>query len=174
MTAWHSSIAASLAFFLLHSYIILHSIEKGYSLRLSRATSSPINNQIISFYPSLFYLSLFLCTCEDSQKENCHDPTSTTSCISTGNVGFVLGGGCLTLPAYLLAAQTYTPCVGLLFSWYPACLACSHRGLLTCLAWAHCFYGIHYAWHALVAAFSHALRGLVVLAVSITPGVLSS
>jgi len=59
--------------------------------------------------------------------------------------------------------SSHTPCVGSLFSWYPSCLVWSRRGLLTCLAWAHCSHGIDHAWHGLVAVFSHALHGLLVL-----------
>jgi len=39
---------------------------------------------------------------------------------------------------------------------------------------ARCFRGILHARHGLVAVFSQALRGLIVLAVSVTPGVVSS
>jgi len=53
--------------------------------------------------------------------------------------------------------------MGSLFSRYPSCLACSRRDLLTRLASAHCFRGIHHTWCGLVAVFSHALHGFVVL-----------
>jgi len=45
---------------------------------------------------------------------------------------------------------------------------------LTHLAWARCSRGIRHPWCGLLTVFSHALRGLVVIAVSITPGVVSS
>ena len=54
-TAWYSSIAASVAFFLLHSYILLDSGKKRYSLRLPLAILSPINDQIISLFLSLSF-----------------------------------------------------------------------------------------------------------------------
>jgi len=45
---------------------------------------------------------------------------------------------------------------------------CSSRGLLTGLAWACCSRGIRHAWCGLVVVFTHALRGIVVLAVSVS------
>ena len=95
----------------------------------------------------------------------------------------------VTLPAYSRAARSlavsitpgmvslqssHTPCVGSLFSRYPSRLAWSRHGLLTRLAWVRCSGGIHHAWHGLVGVTSHAFRGLVVLAVSVTPDVVSS
>ena len=53
--------------------------------------------------------------------------------------------------------------MGSLFSRYPSCLLWSRRGLLTRVAWARCSHGIRHAWCGLVAVFSHALRGFVVL-----------
>jgi len=80
----------------------------------------------------------------------------------------------LTLLEYLRTAPTHTPCMGSLSSRYPSCPVCSCRGLLTCLACPRCPHGICHAWHAIVAVFSHALHGLVVLPVSIMSGVLLS
>jgi len=51
----------------------------------------------------------------------------------------------------------------LIVSRYLSRLACSHHGLLTCLAWACCSCGIRHAWHGLVAVFSYTLHGVVVL-----------
>jgi len=83
----------------------------------------------------------------------------------------------VTLPAYSRAARTHTS--GVLtrrssFSRYPSRPAWSHRGPLKRLAWARCSRGIRHARRGLVAVLSHALGGLVVLAVSVTPGVVSS
>ena len=39
----------------------------------------------------------------------------------------------------------------------------SRRGLLTHLAWARCSRSIHHVCHGLVAVFSHALHGFIVL-----------
>jgi len=73
----------------------------------------------------------------------------------------------------LIAVLSHALC-GSLFSRYPSCPVWSRRGPLTQLAWARCSRGICHARHGLVAVLSHALRGLVVLAVSVTPGVVSS
>jgi len=83
----------------------------------------------------------------------------------------------VTLPAYSRAARTHTS--GVLtrrssFSRFPSRPAWSRRGPLTHLAWARCSRGIRHAQSGLVGVLSHALRGLVVLAVSVTPGVVSS
>jgi len=83
----------------------------------------------------------------------------------------------VTLPAYSRAARTLTS--GVLtrrssFSRYLSHPAWSRRSPLTCLVWARCSRGIRHAWCGRVAVLSHALRGLVVLAVSVTPGVVSS
>ena len=68
-TAWHSSIAASFAFFLPHSYILLHSSEKDtryvYRERLHHPSTIKSSRSV-----PLSFLSLFLCTCEDSKKGN--------------------------------------------------------------------------------------------------------
>ena len=61
-----------------------------------------------------------------------------------------------------------------LFSRYPLRPTWSLHGLLTRLAWARYSRGICHVWCGLFAVFSHALCGLVVLAVSVTPGVVSS
>ena len=87
--------------------------------------------------------------------------------------GFVVLAVSVT-PGVLSSRSSHTPCVCSLSSRYPSRPACSRRGLLTRLAWARCPRGIRHTRRALVAVFSHALRGLVVFAVSITPGVLSS
>ena len=55
------------------------------------------------------------------------------------------------------------PCVGSLFSQYPSRLVWSHHGLLTRLAWARCSHSIRHTWRGLIAIFSHALCGFVVL-----------
>ena len=83
----------------------------------------------------------------------------------------------VTLPAYSHAARTHTS--GVLtcrssFSRYPSRPAWSRRGPLTRLAWARCSRGIRHAWHGRVAILSYTLRGLVVLAVSVTPAVVLS
>jgi len=83
----------------------------------------------------------------------------------------------VTLPAYSHAAHTHT--CGVLtcrssFSQYPSRLACSRRVRFTRLAWARCSRGIRHTRHGLITVLSHALRGLVVLAVSVTPGVVLS
>jgi len=91
----------------------------------------------------------------------------------------------LTLPAYLHAACTHTPCVCWLSSRYPLRLAWSRRSLFIRLAWCHCSRCIRQARLALrrvrthtlcviSSAFSHALLGLAVLVVSVTPRVVSS
>ena len=59
----------------------------------------------------------------------------------------------VTLPAYSRATRCHT------------------SGVLTCRSSSR---GIRHAQHGLVAVLSHALRGLIVLAVSVTPGVVSS
>jgi len=69
VTAWYSSIAASVAFFLLHSYILL---ESGKKILVTSTSSDFITRQrsnhlVLSLSLSL---SLFLCTCEDSKKGN--------------------------------------------------------------------------------------------------------
>ena len=83
----------------------------------------------------------------------------------------------VTLPAYSRATHTHTS--GVLtprssFSRCPSRPAWSRGGPLTCLVWACCSRGICHARRGLVAVLSHALRGLVVLVVSITPDVVSS
>ena len=50
-----------------------------------------------------------------------------------------------------------------MFSRYPSHLMWSRRGLLTHLAWARCSRSIHHVCHGLVAVFSHALHGFIVL-----------
>jgi len=77
-------------------------------------------------------------------------------------------------PDVVSSRSFHMPCMGLLVSRYPSCLAWSRHGLFTRLAWAHCSCGICHAGCVLVTVFSHALRVLVVLAVSITPSVVSS
>jgi len=59
--------------------------------------------------------------------------------------------------------------VGSLFSRYPSRPAWSRRGLLSRLAWVRCSHT-----PCVGSLLSHALLGLVVLAVSVTPGVVSS
>jgi len=117
-------------------------------------------------------------------------------------LGFVARAVLLTLPAYSHFRRTYTLFGHSLFSRL-AWARCSHgirharRGLfmalLTCLAWVRCShtpcvrslfsrYPSHAAWSlrgssqtpCVGSVFSQAVRGLVVLAVSITPGVVSS
>jgi hypothetical protein len=78
------------------------------------------------------------------------------------------------MPGVVSSRSSHTPCVGSLFSRYPSRLAWSRRGLLTRFTWARCSRGIRHAWRGLVAVFSHTLCGLVVLAVSVTPDVVSS
>ena len=83
----------------------------------------------------------------------------------------------VTLPAYSRAVHTHTS--GILtrhssFSRYPSRAAWSRRSPLTRLAWARCSRGIRHARRGIVAVLSHPLRELVVLAVSVTPGVVSS
>ena len=58
--------------------------------------------------------------------------------------------------------SSHMPCVGSLFSRYPSRLAWSSRGLLTRLAWARSR-SIRHSWRHLIAGFSHAWRGFVVL-----------
>jgi len=77
-------------------------------------------------------------------------------------------------PGVVSSQSSHTPCVCSLFSRYPSRPAWSRRGPLIRLAWACCSRGIHYTRRGLVAVLSHTLRGLLVLAVSITPGVVSS
>ena len=77
-------------------------------------------------------------------------------------------------PGVVSSRSSHTPCVGSLVSRYPSRPVWSRRGLLTRLAWARWSRGIRHARRGLVAVFSHALRGLVVLAVSVTPCVVSS
>ena len=85
---------------------------------------------------------------------NCQDPALTTPYYLTGNVGSVLWGKLvITLPAYSRAARSHT------------------SGVLTRLSSSR---GIRHAWRGLVAVLSPLLRGLVVLVVSVTPGVVSS
>ena len=83
----------------------------------------------------------------------------------------------VTLPAYSHAARTHTS--GVLtrrssFLRYPSHPAWSRHGPLTRLAWARGSRGIRHARHGLVAVLSHALRVLVVLAVSVTPSLVTS
>jgi len=61
-------------------------------------------------------------------------------------------------PGVVSSWSSHTPCGGSLFSQYP-----SRRSLLTHLVWARCSRGILHAWRGLIAVFSHALRGFVVL-----------
>jgi len=124
----------------------------------------------------------------------------TTPCCSTGNLGSVLRASSkshllrthapliVTLLAYSCAARSHISgvlmCrsysrfrrthVPLVVSRYPSRLVWSRRSLLTHLAWACCSRGIRHAWRGLVAVFSHTLHGLVVLAVSVMSGVVSS
>ena len=77
-------------------------------------------------------------------------------------------------PGMVSSRSSHTPCVGSLFLRYPSHPAWSCRGPLTRLAWARCSSDICYPQRGLVAVLSHALRGLVVLAVSVTPSVVSS
>ena len=101
----------------------------------------------------------------------CQDPASTSPWGSTGNVGWGLWHGRSysrfrrthtsgVLTRSLWTRCSHTPCVGLLFSRYPLRPAWSLRGSshTPCVG----------------SLFSHALRGHVVLAVSVTPGVVSS
>jgi len=67
------------------------------------------------------------------------------------------------MPGVLSSRSSHTPCGASLFSWYLSRLVCSCCSLLTHLAWACCSRGIRHAWCGLVAVFSHALRGFVVL-----------
>ena len=78
------------------------------------------------------------------------------------------------MPGVVSSRSSHTPCMGSLFSPYPSRPAWSRRGPLTRLTWARCSCGIRHAWRGLVVVHSHALFGLVVLAVSATPGVVSS
>jgi len=108
----------------------------------------------------------------------------------------------LTLPAYSHFRHTYTLFVYSLFSrlaWARCSRGIRHArcglfaALLTCLAWVRCShtpcmgslfsrYPSHPAWSlrgsfhtpCVGSLFSHAVRGLVVLVVSVTPGVVSS
>jgi len=101
-------------------------------------------------------------------------PSQLTHCsYSYALHGFIVLAVSVT-PGVLLSRSSHTPCMGLLSSRYLSCLACYRRGILTRLAWARSPPGIHHARSALVALFSHVLRGLIFLAVSFTPGVLSS
>ena len=123
-----------------------------------------------------------VCTTQEHQKRNhanrakrkqipCQDPASTSPWGSAGNVGWGLWRGRSysrfrrthtsgVLTRSLWTRCSYTPCVGSLFSRYPSHPAWSLRGSsqMPCVG----------------SLFSHALRGLVVLAVSVTPGVVSS
>jgi len=66
-TAWHSPIAASLAFFLLSFYILLHNREKDDASRLSDTIKlQRYNHQVVNSFS--LSLSLSLCSCEDSQR----------------------------------------------------------------------------------------------------------
>jgi len=78
------------------------------------------------------------------------------------------------MPLVDLSQSPLTPCVGSLFSRYLSLLVWSPHGLLTHLVWARCSRGIRHSWCGLLTVFSHALCGLVVLAVSVRPGVVSS
>jgi len=83
----------------------------------------------------------------------------------------------VTLPAYSRTARTHTSRVltrRSSFSRYPSRPVWSRRGPLTLLALARYSRGIHHARRRLVAVLSHALHGLVVLAVFVTPRVVSS
>jgi len=66
-TAWHSPIAAPLAFFLLSFYILLHNREKDDASRLSDTIKlQRYNHQVVNSFS--LSLSLSLCSCEDSQR----------------------------------------------------------------------------------------------------------
>ena len=88
-------------------------------------------------------------------------------------------------PGVVSSQSFHTSCMVSLFSMYPSGPACSSSrpyshalrdliGLLTRLAWARCSRGICHTPRGIVAVFSHTLRGLIVLVVFITPGVVSS
>jgi len=66
-------------------------------------------------------------------------------------------------PGMVSSRSSHMPCVGSFFSRYWSRLAWFRRSLLKCLAWARCSRGIRHAWCGLVAIFSHALHGFVVL-----------
>jgi len=131
----------------------------------------------------------------------CQDPASTSPLGSTGNVGGAVAHGVLlTLPAYSHFGRPHTPLCGLVVlavSVTPSVV--SSRLFSHAFAWARCSRGIRHARRGLFAALltrlcvgslfsrylsrpawslrgsSHTpLRGLVVLAVSVTPGVVSS
>jgi len=87
--------------------------------------------------------------------------------------GFVVFAVSVT-PGVVSSRSFHMSCVGSLFSRYLLRPAWSRHGPLTRLAWARCSHGICHARRGLVAVLSHALCGLVVLAVSVTPGVVSS
>jgi len=131
----------------------------------------------------------------------CQDPASTSPLGSTGNIGgAVTHGVLLTLPAYSHFGRPHTPLRGLIVlavSVTPGVV--SSQLFSHAFAWARCSRGIHHARRGLFAALltrlcvgslfsrypsrpawslrgsSHTpLRGLVVLAVSVTPDVVSS
>ena len=131
----------------------------------------------------------------------CQDPASTSPLGSTGNVGGAVAHGVLlTLPAYSHFGRPHTPSCGLVVlavSVMPGVV--SSRLFSHAFAWAHCSRGIRHTRRGLFTALltclcvgslfsqypsrlawslrgsSHTpLRGLVVLAVSVTPGVVSS
>jgi len=131
----------------------------------------------------------------------CQDPASTSPLGSTGNVGGAVAHGVLlTLPAYSHFGRPHTPLCRLVVhavSVTPGVV--SSRLFSHAFAWARCSGGIRHARRGLFAApltrlcvgslfsrypsrpawslhgSSHTpLRGLVVLAVSVTPGVVSS
>jgi len=131
----------------------------------------------------------------------CQDPASTSPLGSTGNVGGAVAHGVLlTLPAYSHFGRPHTPLRGLVVlavSVKPGVV--SSRLFTHAFAWARCSHGIRHARRGLFAALltrlcvgslfsryplslawslrgsSHTpLRGLVVLAVSVTPSVVSS
>ena len=93
-------------------------------------------------------------------------------CIHTSGVG-LLFSQYPSRPVCSLRGYSYTPCVGSLFSWYPSHPAWSVHGSshTPCVGSLFLRYPSHPAWLRLV---SHALRGLVVLVISVTPSVVSS
>jgi len=115
----------------------------------------------------------------------CQNPALTTPCCLTGNVELVLRGKLvITLPAYSRAASshtsgvltcrllshfrhTHTPLVVTLPA-YSGTARSHTTGVLTRRSSSR---GIHHAPRGLVAVLSHVLHGLVVHAVSVTPGV---
>jgi len=108
---------------------------------------------------------------KNTEWKYCQDHASTSTWGSTGNVGWGLWHGRSysrfrrthtsgVLTRSLWTRCSHTPCVGSLFSRYPSHPEWSLRG----------------SSHTprVGSLFSHALRGLFVIAVSVTPGVVSS